>query len=113
MSNTIKQIPGRCNIVACIGDDLSFQFVAKQSGSAIDMSSGYTFEAYVALNGGTTVNFAVTTSGYSSGTILITMVDSSSGTIPSGTHSWYMDRVDAGNQRRWLAGDFYAVNYKE
>lgn len=112
MGDTLELIPGRMNVVARVGDDLSITLVAKQGGAAIDLT-GYTFESKVDI-GGSFVAFTVVNTNFATGIIVLTMTDTLSAGIPAvTTNSWYLDRTNAGNQRRWVSGDFIGIEYKK
>jgi hypothetical protein len=111
MGNTLEIIPGRMNIIARVGDDLSITLVAKQDSSAIDLT-GYTFESKVDI-GGSYVVFTVDNTDFATGIIVLTMTDTLSAGIPLGENSWYLDRTNAGYQRRWVSGDFIGIEYKK
>lgn len=111
---TLEITPGRLNIIARVGDDLTVTINVTQGGSAVDLSSGYTFAAAVVPNDGSAeVDFTVDDTDYATGIIVLTMADDVSDTIPTGQHSWYMDRTDTDLYRRWSSGDFIAIEYKK
>ena len=106
----VTQVPGALDIKIAQGDDLSILL-----DFDIDLT-GYTFEAKVdETDAGTTVITVVETD-LSAGQITLTMTDTLSAAIEITTdrtpHQWYLDRTNAGSQRRYLAGDFKVIEYK-
>lgn len=104
---TVKQIPGRLDIVLAQGDDMSILL-----DFDIDMT-GYTFAASTDEVDGSTTTITVAETDLANGQITLTMTDTLSAAIAVGVHKWYLDRTNAGSQRRYLAGDFVVVDYKE
>ncbi len=103
------QVPGELDIKIAQGDDLSILL-----DFDIDLT-GYTFEAKVdETDAGNTVITVVDTD-LSAGQITLTMTDTLSGVIEitkeRTPHNWYLDRTNAGSQRRYLAGKFEVVEY--
>ncbi len=106
----VTQIPGSLNIKIAQGDDLSILL-------DFDINlTGYTFTSVVAESDGTTTTITVVETDLSSGQITLTMTDTLSAALSvtedNSFHSWYLDRTNAGNQRRYLAGDFEVIKYK-
>ena len=106
----ITQIPGRLNIKLAQGDDLSILL-----DFSIDLT-GYTWESKVVETDGTETVITVAETSLSDGQITLTMTDTLSSAISatgnSTYHSWYLDRTNAGSQRRYLSGDFEVIKYK-
>ena len=106
----VTQVPGRLNIKLTQGDDLSILL-------DFDISlTGYTFTANVIETNADSTTITVVETDLSNGQITLTMTDTLSAlltiTEDNSFHSWYLDRTNAGNQRRYLAGDFEVVKYK-
>ena len=101
----IKQTPGRLDIIATKGDKFSVLI-----DFDID-TTGYTWNAAVVHS--STTAFTVTSATDGSGQETISLASTDTNDIALGTWSWYMDRTDAGFQRRYLAGDFKLVQYYE
>lgn len=106
----VTQIPGSLNIKIAQGDDLSILL-------DFDISlTGYTFESKVIETNGDETTITVTDTDLSAGQITLSMTDTLtallSTTLEEAFHSWYLDRTNAGNQRRYLAGDFEVIKYK-
>jgi len=102
----IKQVPGRLDIVATKGDKLSILI-----DFDID-TTGYTWDVK-AVHGTTDTAFSVASATDGSGQETISMASSDLDLISAGAYSWYMDRTDAGSERRYLAGDFTVIEYYE
>ena len=106
----VTQVPGSLNIKLAQGDDLSILL-----DFDIDLT-GYTFESKVVETNGDLTTITVVETNLSTGQITITMTDTLSDalsiTADETFHSWYLDRTNAGNQRRYLAGDFEVIKYK-
>jgi len=102
----VEQTPGRLDIVATKGDKLSILI-----DFDID-TTGYTWDVK-AVHGSTDTAFSVSSATDGSGQETISMASTDLDLISAGSHRWYMDRTDAGNERRYLAGDFIVVEYYE
>ena len=105
----VTQVAGVLDIKINKGDDVSLLL-----DFDIDLT-GYTFESKVVESDGTETVFTVADTDLSAGQITLTMTDTLSDAIAATTdrtpHQWYVDRTNAGNQRRYLAGDFEVVDY--
>ena len=106
----VEQIPGRLNIKLAQGDDLSILL-----DFDIDLT-GYTFESKVVETNGTETVITVAETDLSAGQITLTMTDTLSEALTATSnntfHSWYLDRTNAGSQRRYLSGDFEVIKFK-
>jgi len=102
----VEQVPGRLDIKMAQGDDLSILI-----DFDIDLT-GYTFAASTVETDASTTTITVAETDLSNGQITLTMTDTLSDAIDEGVHKWYLDRTNAGAQRRYLAGDFEVVLYK-
>ena len=106
----VTQIPGRLNIKIAQGDDLSILL-------DFDISlTGFNFTSKVVETDGTTTTISVADTNLGAGQITISISDTLTAAISAtedeSFHSWYLDRTDAGSQRRYLAGDFEVIKYK-
>ena len=99
----VTQIAGVLDIEFNQGNDVSVLL-----DYDIDLT-GYTFEAKVTETDGTETSFTVVETSLANGQITLTMTDTLSGAIAITTdrppHQWYLDRTNAGNQRRHFSGD--------
>lgn len=102
----VEQVPGRLDIKIAQGDDISILL-----DFDIDMT-GYTFTSNVVETDASTTVITVVDTDLSAGQITLTMTDELSAALAVATHSWYVDRTNAGSQRRYLAGDFIVIAYK-
>ena len=102
----VTQIPGRLDIQLAQGDDMSILL-----DFDIDLT-GYTFESKVVEADETETVITVVETDLSNGQITLTLSDTLSALISVATHSWFLDRTNAGSQRRQLAGDFEVIKFK-
>ena len=106
----VTQIAGELDIKINKGDDLSILL-----DFDIDLT-GYTFESKVVESDATETVITVTDTDLSAGQITLSMTDTLSDALAATKdrtpHRWYLDRTNAGNQRRYLAGDFEVIDYK-
>ena len=102
----VTQIPGRLDIQLAQGDDMSLLV-----DFDIDLT-GYTFESKVVEADETETVITVVETDLSTGKITITLSDTDSALISAAKHSWFLDRTNAGNQRRQLAGNFEVIKFK-
>ncbi len=98
---TAEQIPGRLDIVIHNGDAFSLELDFDTS------IAGMNWDAKVDHTQGQTA-FAL---GSTDPSMTLTLASSDTTLIPVGTHDWYLDRTDAGSERRWLAGRFTVIRY--
>ena len=101
----ITQIAGIVNITITQGGDWSVLV-----DFDIDLT-GYTFESKVEESDGTLNEILVTNTDLSAGQITLSMTDTKTNDLSLDTHKWYLDRTNAGEQRRYLAGTFKVIEY--
>lgn len=106
----VTQVAGVLDIKINKGDDVSILL-----DFDIDLT-GYTFESKVDETDGGNTTITVVETNLATGQITLTMTDTLSDAIDATEdrppHQWYLDRTNAGNQRRYLAGDFEVIEYK-
>ena len=73
--------------------------------------SGATWTAAVDETDGTSTVITVVDTDLGAGQITITMTDTLLSAISEDTHKWYIDRTNAGEQRRYWAGNFETTKY--
>ena len=108
---SITQIPGALDIKIAQGDDFSMLL-----DFDIDLT-GYTFVSKVIETNGDETAITVVETDLSAGQITLTMTDTLTDAITpteesKSFHSWYLDRTNAGSQRRYISGDFEVIKYK-
>lgn len=106
----VTQVPGELDIKITQGDDMSILL-------DFDISlSGYTFESKVIEADDTETVITVVATDLGEGQVTLTMTDTLSGALNlTGGNTkdrWYLDRTNAGNQRRLLAGNFQVILFK-
>ena len=79
----------------------------------IDLT-GQTTEAFLVYNDGDTVELTVVDTDLPNGQLNLTLSLAKVILIPVNvTHNWYLDRTNAGSERRHFAGEFEVTNYKD
>ncbi len=105
MATIVEQVPGRLDIKISKGDDMSILI-----DFDIDIT-GYTHTASTVELDASTTAITVVDTDLGNGQITLTMTDTLLGAIAVGTHKWYLDRTNAGFQRRTLSGNFEVTLY--
>ena len=103
-----KIIPAPVDIL--ISNDTAMNFLIDYD---IDLT-GQTSEAFLVYNDGTTVELTVVDTDLPNGQLNLTLTKAKVILIPVNiTHNWYLQRTNAGSERRHFEGTFEVTAYKD